>query len=95
MDSASAQAAAAAACVAAAAGVCLCVGAPSKKAELDARTAQAAQAAVVGNLVADAAAVTCHWVYDQSVLAKHVEEKLGGGEKLAVRVQAGPPGLPS
>ncbi len=41
---------------------------------------QAMRAAVIGNLVADAAAVTSHWVYDQSSLAAHVE-KLGGPEK--------------
>lgn len=37
----------------------------------------AAKAAVVGNLVADAAAVTSHWVYDQNTLATHVKS-LGG-----------------
>ena len=38
---------------------------------------QAAQAAVVGCLVADSAAVTSHWVYDQTVIAEHVNS-LGG-----------------
>ena len=40
----------------------------------------ATKAAVVGNLVGDAAAVTSHWVYDQNSLAAHVE-KLGGTDK--------------
>ncbi len=44
------------------------------------RAVQAMRAAVIGNLVADAAAVTSHWVYDQSSLAAHVE-KLGGPDK--------------
>lgn len=39
-----------------------------------------AKAAVIGNLVGDAAAVTSHWVYDQNTLAAHVE-KLGGPDK--------------
>jgi hypothetical protein len=39
----------------------------------------AAKAAVLGNLVGDAAAVTSHWVYDQNTLAAHVA-KLGGAD---------------
>ena len=45
--------------------------------ELSTARAAAAKAAVIGNLVGDAAAVTSHWVYDQKSLAAHVE-KLGG-----------------
>ena len=41
---------------------------------------EAAAAAVVGGLTADAAAVTSHWVYDQVELATKIAE-LGGEDK--------------
>ena len=49
--------------------------------QLEPAQKQAAIAAVVGNLVADAAAVTSHWVYDQQSLKQQVAD--AGGEQHA------------
>ena len=44
----------------------------------EAQTRLALEAAILGCFVGDAAAVTSHWVYDQSSLSNHVNGTLGG-----------------
>ena len=73
----------AAAAAAAALGAACLVRGPCAAAgpQLEPAQRQAAIAAVVANLVADAAAVTSHWVYDQQSLKQQVAD--AGGEQNA------------